>query len=308
MANQKLGVLDGLRVEGDSTLSANLVVDTNTLVVDSVLNSIGIGKLPASGRKLDVNGNVYCSYLFANGVQLTSVNADKLDNLDSLQFLRSDEDDTYVGSTNGKILGIGDPAGNTARLLIRNGDLTFVDNQTLNFGTGGDVTMICDGTKLDVGGVGNTIFYTDLLYINATNDRVGINTAPTTAGYVLDVGGATRIQGSLSATGDVTAYASDKRLKQNIKPIEDALNKIDQINGYTFEWNLEKCSEVGFEPSREVEHGVLAQEIQEIMPDLIADSAFDPEYKTVRYDRLTALLISAVKELKKEIEDLKSKL
>jgi hypothetical protein len=52
--------------------------------------------------------------------------------------------------------------------------------------------------------------------------------------------------------------------------------------------------------------GVSAQEVEAVLPEAVTEAGIDPEYKTVRYDRLTALLIEAIKELKIEIDSLKS--
>ena len=81
---------------------------------------------------------------------------------------------------------------------------------------------------------------------------------------------ATTVTGALTATGDITAYySSDKKLKKNIKPIEDALRKVSEINGVEFDWN-----DVGLEndPNR-MKHihnvGVIAQEIYAVMPEVV---------------------------------------
>ena len=127
--------------------------------------------------------------------------------------------------------------------------------------------------------------------------------------------------GDLDVVGNVTAYSSDKRLKTNLVPITNALDMIDKINGYKFDWNKEICNQAGFCPDTTTEYGVIAQEIQQIMPELVVRAPFDKKqdnngndiedppgydyYKTVKYDKLTALLIAAVKELKAEVEELK---
>lgn len=113
------------------------------------------------------------------------------------------------------------------------------------------------------------------------------------------------VSGAISATGNITGYSSDKRLKQNIQNIKNPIDKLYRIGGYTFSWNLEKCEEVGFMPSRPTEHGVLAQEIQKIMPDAVHPAAFNKDYLTVDYARIVPLLIECIKSLQDQIDKLK---
>jgi hypothetical protein len=112
------------------------------------------------------------------------------------------------------------------------------------------------------------------------------------------------VSGAITATGEVTAYFSDQRLKTNIVPIADALDKVESISGYTFDPN-ETALALGIEDRHQM--GVIAQEIEAVAPELVCDSAF-AGYKTVRYDKLTALLIEAVKELSAKVKTLEAQL
>jgi hypothetical protein len=107
----------------------------------------------------------------------------------------------------------------------------------------------------------------------------------------------------------VVAYYSDERLKTVESKIENALELIDKINGYYFYEN-ETAKELGYgNDKRQV--GVLAQEIEKILPEVIEDAAINADngtdYMTVQYSRIVPLLINAIKELKVEIEKLKNK-
>ena len=116
-------------------------------------------------------------------------------------------------------------------------------------------------------------------------------------------------------TGNVTAYASDERLKTNIKPIENALDKVSKIRGVTYDWVDNIQSEYDFHPSTMHETGVIAQEIQEVIPDAVSEAPMngnytkkcgtDHEFLTVQKDKIVPLLIEAIKELKAEIDELK---
>ncbi len=106
--------------------------------------------------------------------------------------------------------------------------------------------------------------------------------------------------GEIRATGDITAYySSDERLKDNITPLSDAINKINQIGGYEFDWNS-NSSHSGHDV------GVIAQEIEKVLPEVVATR--DNGYKAVRYEKIVALLINAIKEQQLQIDELRSKL
>ena len=113
------------------------------------------------------------------------------------------------------------------------------------------------------------------------------------------VGSAVTIDSSgIVVTGIVTATdfnsASDAKLKTNIQPIENPLDKVIQINGVSFNWIKDN------KPSM----GVIADEVQKVLPELVSDS--DP--KTVNYNGLIGLLIECVKQQQVEIEELKKKI
>lgn len=119
-------------------------------------------------------------------------------------------------------------------------------------------------------------------------NSLGVGTAaPTTAGLI-------------RATNDVVAfYSSDKRLKDNIKPIEGALDKVCKLGGYEFDWNAKQDVYEGHDI------GVIAQEVEAVFPELVTDR--DNGFKAVKYEKLVPALIEAIKELKAEVESLKSK-
>ncbi len=117
--------------------------------------------------------------------------------------------------------------------------------------------------------------------------------------------------GSFSATGNITAYSSDERLKNFHGKIENALDKVDKLNGYYYEWNdvAKDIDKDAFKNGMEV--GVSAQEIEKVLPEIVTEAPIvaahnlDTDYKTVHYDKVVPLLIEAIKELKAEIEELK---
>lgn len=108
------------------------------------------------------------------------------------------------------------------------------------------------------------------------------------------------IFGSLWVNG--TTYASDERFKQNITPISSPLQKLLQINGVEYEMKTTEFPENYFTSGRQI--GLLAQNVEKIVPEAVNEQ---DGYKGVDYARLVPLLVEAIKELKKEVEDLKNK-
>ena len=124
--------------------------------------------------------------------------------------------------------------------------------------------------------------------------------------------------GEIRATNNITAYYSDMRLKTNIHPIQNALSKVKTISGVTYQSN-DVAAKYGYtDQSSQV--GVLAQQIEAVLPQAVKLAPFDTEYvdgietsksgenyKTVQYEKIIPLLIEAIKELTAKVEDLESK-
>ena len=106
------------------------------------------------------------------------------------------------------------------------------------------------------------------------------------------------INGSLWANG--TTYASDERFKQNITAIQSPLQKLMQLNGVEYEMKVSEFPKNNFQPGRQM--GLLAQNVEKVVPEAVNEL---DGYKGVDYARLVPLLIESIKELKKEIEELK---
>ena len=120
--------------------------------------------------------------------------------------------------------------------------------------------------------------------------------------------------GAITATLDITAYSSDKRLKKDIVIIENPLEKLQKLSGFTYHWNKEKCKEAGFKPKDEGQIGVFAQDVQEVIPEAVKIAPFDRDengesksgdnYLTVQYEKIIPLLIESNKALLKRVEEL----
>ena len=118
------------------------------------------------------------------------------------------------------------------------------------------------------------------------------------------------IGGGLTATGNITAFASsDKRLKENIIPIDNALDKIEKLDGVEFDWTdeyIQRESNGKGEDNyffRKHDVGLIAQQVESVLPEVVATR--DDGYLAIKYEKIVPLLVECIKELKKEINELK---
>jgi hypothetical protein len=124
----------------------------------------------------------------------------------------------------------------------------------------------------------------------------------TISGAVTISSGGLAVTGAITATGDITAFFSDDRLKTKLGNIENALDKLMTLSGFYYEPN-QTAIDLGYEPKREI--GVSAQEVQKVVPEIVVKAPISDEYLTVKYDKLIPLIIESIKELKSEIDSLK---
>lgn len=108
--------------------------------------------------------------------------------------------------------------------------------------------------------------------------------------------------GAIAAVGNITAYYSDDRLKTRLGNIENALEKVCALSAFYYEPN-ETAMTLGYLKERHV--GLSAQEVKEIMPEVIAPAPIDRQYMTIRYNELVPLLVEAIKDLRAEVADIR---
>jgi hypothetical protein len=107
--------------------------------------------------------------------------------------------------------------------------------------------------------------------------------------------------GTLSVTGDIIAYASDDRLKNRVSNIENAISKVNTLNGFYYTFN-DEAEKLGYQTGV-LNVGVSAQELLEVLPEAVKPAAANNEFYTVQYEKIVPLLIEAIKELNKKIEN-----
>lgn len=169
-----------------------------------------------------------------------------------------------------------------AASIMTAGSLRFNDSIPLNLGTGSDVSMIWNGTN----------FMIDVLIGSAYLD-IGENY------YIRDRDASDAVRftftsatGDFTASGDITAY-SDRRLKENIRAIPNALGKVKQLTGCTF--TRKDTGQVGT--------GLIAQDLQEVLPEAVLTS--DDGTLSIAYGNVVGLLVEAIKSLDSRINTLK---
>ena len=107
--------------------------------------------------------------------------------------------------------------------------------------------------------------------------------------FRIDAGGNIYVSGS-------SVHASDKRLKEDIRNVSSALDRVSQLNGVTWAWKDK-------DKSAERQMGVVAQDVETVAPELVSEHK---GYKSINYNGLNALTIEAIKELRAQNEALKA--
>ena len=196
--------------------------------------------------------------------------------------------DSVLNSTTTKNISISGNAGTVTNGVYTN--TSYSNPSFIASLAGSKITGTIPGTAAGV--TGFTINQSVGISDNPRFNSLGIGTAASTTA------------GEIRATNNITAYYSDDRLKTRLGSIENALDKVMSLTGFYHEAN-ETAQALGYTPVREV--GVSAQDVQKVMPEIVAPAPIDPQYMTVRYERMVPLLIEAIKELKTEVDLLKSK-
>jgi hypothetical protein len=141
-------------------------------------------------------------------------------------------------------------------------------------------------------GAGTTL--TSLFYVDEASGNVGIgNTNP--GGYKLYV------NGPLFAS---SYSGSDMQWKRNVNPINNAQILVSKLQGVRFDWKKDEFKEKNFESGSQI--GLIAQDVEKVIPEVVRTDS--EGYKAVAYDKLTAVLIEALKEQQSEINELKAEI
>ena len=228
------------------------------------LNHDNTARLATTSAGIDVTGTLAVSGTSAFTGKITSNNGIDIDNIN------------IDGTT----------------IALSSGDLTIDVAADIILDAGGEhILLKDDGTQwgqIEGGSqnfnISSSISDKDIIFFG--NDGGSTVTALT---LDMSAAGAATFNSSVTAGGDVTAF-SDMRIKHDIETIEGALAKVSDMRGVYFKRN-----------NGEAGTGVIAQEIENILPEVVKDG----EYKSVAYGNMVGILIEAIKELKAEVEKLK---
>ena len=259
---------DNLPILISGSVTANAASFTDTTLSTSTTT----GALTVTGG-VGVSGNVYAAKFIGDGSGLSSLNGSNVSS--------GTIDNARLPSTI-----------NVTNLIGNGSGLSSLNASNVSSGTLPSARIAADSITLtqlnsDVtlaGITGHGATTSDIVSFTNTTD------ASAGAGAVTITGGL-YVAKKIYAGDDITAF-SDRRKKSNIERIENALDKVSQLNGYTFDYNGERKT------------GVIAQEVKEVLPEAVYGSE-DTTY-SVAYGNLVGILIEAIKELKNEIDQLKN--
>ena len=214
-------------------------------------------------------------------------------------------DQTNISGNAATVTGTLENSGNTTAHYIPFATGTSTGNKALKFST--DTGAGDTGLKYVPGEGASNAFgtlYVDrtiskLFYVDADNQLTDTQLKTHRIGVNMSSAG---VDGRIDASNDIVAFSSsDIALKENINPISNALDKVLALGGYTFDWKKEREEEHGYTGS---DIGVLAQEVEDVLPTAVRDNCYGN--KSVRYEKLIPLLVQSIKELKTELDELKS--
>ena len=280
-------------VSNNAVIAKTLITDSitsNTLVRTAIINASGtafVNGITANTlirtSTLNSNGPAYLDSVFANTVVYSPIF-----NSSTSCFFNDLTANTLITTTNltatGSII---------SPTITSNITSTGVSTSSTPNSNTSNTQIATTGFVKNVLNSGNTF---DIIVSNlATTSNVQI--------YSLGVGtSASATAGEIRATNNITAYYSDDRLKTRLGNIENALAKVMSLNGFQYEAN-ETAQALGYTVKPEI--GLSAQEVQAVLPEVVVPAPIDAQYLTVHYERVIPLLVEAIKELKKEVDDLK---
>lgn len=300
----------GIILKGDS--DKNLLWNSSSNAWESnvglniISGEVGIGTTSPASR-LDIQGDSNITSrlsLTRTDVGRTTVLSANADS-PACPFVGSQSDDNFAIYTNNSAkmlidtngnVGIGTTEPDFLLDLVQNGGGVQLQmgRSNTNPGTawmGADI----NGFHLGVGeyaAAGGNVGDPNGFTVSATGN-VGIGTATPSSKLEVD--------GDIKAAGDVIAFsASDQRLKNNISNITNPISKLNQINGVNFEWSKDQSIHSG----KDV--GVIAQDVQKVLPEVVTER--QDGNLAVKYEKIIPLLVEAIKDQQKQIEELKKKL
>jgi hypothetical protein len=275
------GTLNNARTTASASNGASTIVARDasgnfaagTITANLTGNASGTAGSLATAQNISISGGATAANVSFNGTAAVGLNVTAM-NASVINSGTIPNGNTTASTSNG-----------ASTIVARDASGNFAANTitaTLN-GNASSATSATTATTAGALTTGN----------NYQVNSLGINTA------------ASGTAGEIRATNNITAYYSDERLKTKIGDIENALDKVKQIETMVYHAN-ETAVALGYDASI-IEVGVTAQSVERVMPQTVAPAPIDDKYLTVRYERLVPLLIEAIKELEAQVAELKAK-
>jgi hypothetical protein len=291
--NAGLGTLSGVLANSSVTINGSSVSLGGSLTTAQVLAGAYSSSAQVSGLSILYNsmsiagtstalGGTISAATIGNAIGAYSSSAQIDHNATTNYVANKHIDHTAVSITAGSGMSGGGDISTTRTLTLDTASVHFVTGSraTLTAGTG-----VTYNNTLGIIAIGQAVATSSDVRFNSIGVGVAASATP----------------GRIDAAGDVVAYSSsDKNFKENIKPIENPIEKIRKISGNTYDWKAELKDVHGYEGN---DVGVIAQEIEEVLPQIVTTR--DNGYKAVKYEKLVALLIEGMKEQQLQIEQLR---
>lgn len=284
LSTSELNILDGATLttgelnilDGNTAASAITVVDADQLIINDGGNGGTMKQITASTLKSYINSGFTASRVMttdASGVPVTS-------------DVTSTELTVIDGNTAASSITVAD-----ADRVVMNDNGTMKQVAMTNLAAYHSSEITDMPNLIGIGSTGKTVRIKDTVKIGTLGTLdASLNSTP----FALEVGG------NIRADGDVIAFAtSDERLKTNITKIADPVDKLNQLNGYEFDWSDES-------EFKGHDVGVLAQEVEQVLPEVVTTR--DNGHKAVKYDKMIPLLIECIKQQQIEIDQLKKQI
>jgi cytoskeletal protein CcmA (bactofilin family) len=228
-----------------------------------------------------------------------TTNASQNTSISNLNTYTSSFAAASVTLTNKTISGASNTLSNIANASLTNSSVTVTAGTGMSGGgavsLGGSVTLTNAGVTSAVAGTGVTV--------SGATGAVTISIGQSVATTATPTFGNLTINGTITATGDITAFfTSDKRHKNNIQTISNAVLKVKQLNGVTWEWNDDVNEVTKSTPKT----GLIAQEVQQVLPQVVIER--ENGFLALDYSKMVGLLVEAIKEQQIQIDQLKAQI
>jgi hypothetical protein len=285
-------------ISGSSQLSGTSITDLTIINLTTVNQTASVVFSSGSNRFGDAGNDTHS---FTGSVQISG-------SLTTIGASTATSFNGAINSTNGVVSGSSQITGLSNAQLTNStisGKALGTNLDTLTIGTG------LSGTSYNGSGA-VTIANTGVTSITGTANQVIASAG--TGGVTLSLPqsihstatptfGNLTISGTITATGDITAFfTSDKRHKNTIQTISNAVLKVKQLNGVTWEWNDDVNEVTKSTPKT----GLIAQEVQQVLPQVVIERA--DGFLALDYSKMVGLLVEAIKEQQIQIDQLKAQI